>query len=442
MEEARLSFEAADMHGFMADPELLDMMELVKTSNDALDVVTLTENQHSQMLAWCLTPNEGHGLGDAVVKDLLVAAFRCAQEREAAANARFHKNWTPTRVMTSSFGSAFVARETSVSAEKKRTRRLDLFLVDIPNKVVVTIEHKAGSGFGEGQLKAYRKALKKLENTYPNFDFCYIVLDRDLEYYKETARKKIEREWTLLDYGWLQAAARRARSHVARSNEAARLLMAYCERLTEWQGEAEKRTSQLSAKLAMRHESVVEQLREASRMSLWDFEPKRLGSLDGESYRFYRQNRVLCDLLIDSRGIAAVETRLRHLHVFEAGYDLESYRTRLDSPPRGVGPVMKTHLWPVYVNVFRHAQASREADRSKFTVRGMLVRAAFKDDETRAALERQLQNDFPELKNRSDAKVRRFGTQRLLAADEAADMANEHLAKIEKALRALRAAQA
>ena len=57
-----------DLYAFLSDKRLVDLIERVKISDDFLDVVSLTETQHSDMLAWCLHPNEGHGQGDAVIR--------------------------------------------------------------------------------------------------------------------------------------------------------------------------------------------------------------------------------------------------------------------------------------------------------------------------------------------------------------------------------------
>ncbi|MDR6861304.1 PD-(D/E)XK nuclease family protein [Variovorax guangxiensis] len=70
--------ESEDLHSFLADPELVELIEQAKVSDDILDAITLTENQHSDMLAWCLTPDEGHGQGHSVIKDFLEAAYRAS----------------------------------------------------------------------------------------------------------------------------------------------------------------------------------------------------------------------------------------------------------------------------------------------------------------------------------------------------------------------------
>lgn len=105
--------EPNDLYAFLRDPKLLELIELNKTTDDFLDVVKLNENQNSEILAWCMNPNEGHAQGDAVIKDFLEAAYT-AGESCTWDNKKFFSKWTPGRIRTSSFGAAFVTRELAV----------------------------------------------------------------------------------------------------------------------------------------------------------------------------------------------------------------------------------------------------------------------------------------------------------------------------------------
>lgn len=61
--------ESQELYSFLSDDRLVDLVECVKVSDDFLDVISLSETQHSDMLAWCLHPNEGHGQGKARTKN-------------------------------------------------------------------------------------------------------------------------------------------------------------------------------------------------------------------------------------------------------------------------------------------------------------------------------------------------------------------------------------
>jgi hypothetical protein len=69
-----LNVESTELYAFLRDPKLLELIELNKTVDDVFDVLTLTENQNSEVLAWCMNPHEGHSQGDGVIKDFLEAA--------------------------------------------------------------------------------------------------------------------------------------------------------------------------------------------------------------------------------------------------------------------------------------------------------------------------------------------------------------------------------
>lgn len=62
------------LEAFFIDPRVVELCELLRVSDDLLDVINLSENQHSNMLAWLLDPREGHGQGDQILRDLLIAA--------------------------------------------------------------------------------------------------------------------------------------------------------------------------------------------------------------------------------------------------------------------------------------------------------------------------------------------------------------------------------
>ena len=165
--------EADDLYSFLADPELTELVEQAKVTDDILDVINLSENQHSDMLAWCLTPGEGHGQGDSVIKDFLEAAYR-ASDNTIHDNKKFFQKWTPGRIRVSSFGSAFVTREFSVKIkdadrDEKRPGRIDLFIVDPQNQLLIAIENKVGAKLTESQLEDYRKAVNSEIGGRPVF---------------------------------------------------------------------------------------------------------------------------------------------------------------------------------------------------------------------------------------------------------------------------------
>ena len=271
---------------FMADPELTQLAEHLKVTSDLLDIVELSEVQHSDMLAWCMNPAEGHGQGDAVLKDFLIAA--CVSSRDQSCQSRTHaffSKWTLSKIRVTSFGSAWVSRELSNVTSDGKKGRLDLCIVDPQNRIIVVIEHKRGAKLNQAQLDKYWQAVDEQIASKPAFEdylFAYVVLDKKYEDPKEEdlivedKNTKMGQQWALCDYSWLTSAAQRAAHQVARDNSSAQLLMAYCQKQTEWENPAERKITYLAASLASKHERVVDRLREIKRLKLAAWTPKMI----------------------------------------------------------------------------------------------------------------------------------------------------------------------
>lgn len=414
--------EADDLYSFLSDPELIELIEQAKVSDDILDVITLNENQHSDMLAWCLTPGEGHGQGDSVIKDFLEAAYR---ESDSAIydNKKFFRKWTPGRIRVSSFGSAFVTREFAVKVkdpaqEDKRAGRLDLFLVDPQNKLLIAIENKVGAQLTEEQLARYQTAVNREIGSRPifkDYDFAYIVLDRELDWYTDDQLNALGKRWVLLDYAWLEASARRARLQVARNNQAAQLLVAYCQKQTDWESPSEARLSELAGDIADKHPQVIASLRELRGQGVPKWTPKTLEGLGGELTLFRAQHLRLCMLLMHSQGIASLQRKLRKALALSPD-NMENGRTWLGFTTQDMAELtIDDSFWALSIYIYR--QPKSDDDKPRYTLRVVWRRASFDNvcgDE--ADLRRHFEAQLPGLKRFGSAIVRRMVVARDLDA--------------------------
>ncbi|MBD8532912.1 MULTISPECIES: PD-(D/E)XK nuclease family protein [unclassified Massilia] len=364
---------AEKLYDFLSNPKLVTLMERVKITDDFLDVITLGENQHSKMLSWCLNPNEGHAQGDAVLKDFLMAAYRAGQATNTHANKTFFETWTPARIRTASFGSAFVTREFGLQLDGENGKsRLDLFIVDRENKIMITIENKVKAKLGKEQLSGYYERVTEKVARRPVFNkflFLYVVVDSKLETYSDDMLLSLGNRWALLDYTWLQLAAERARLHIERNNEAAQMLMAYCQKQTGWESPNERKVSELAGELVTQHEEVVNQIMTARRIKLTNWTPGSFSGEGGELLVFVKQHTKLCEQLVQARGIGAVRAGLRTSLPSVQDAHFRSGRTWLDVAT----PEMFTLgddpqcLPPLHLNIFRDHSASVES--SLFTLR-------------------------------------------------------------------------
>jgi hypothetical protein len=364
---------AAKLYDFLANPKLVALMERVKTTDDFLDVIILSENQHSKMLSWCLNPNEGHAQGDTVLKDFLMAAYQAGRTTNTHANKTFFETWTPARIRTASFGSAFLRREFGLKLDGDTGKsRLDLFIVDRENKIVITIENKVKAKLGKEQLKAYyERVAEKVARrpVFKEFQFLYVVVDSKLETYDDDMLSDLGNRWALLDYTWLQPAAERARLHIERNNEAAQMLMAYCQKQTGWESPNERKVSELAGELVTQHEEVVDQIMAARHVTLTDWTPGSFSGDTGELLVFAKQHTKLCEQLVQARGIGAVRAGLRTALPSLQDGNFRSGRTWLDvaTPEMFTLTDEPQCLPPVHINIFRDHSASVET--SLFTLR-------------------------------------------------------------------------
>jgi hypothetical protein len=418
--------DIADLNAFLADPELIELIEQVKTSDDLLDVITLNENQHSDILAWCLSPQEGHGQGDATIKDFLHAACIAAEDNRFD-NRRFFDKWTPGRIRTGSFGAAFISREFTIRVEEgSRNGRLDLFLVDPQNQIIVAIENKAGARLSEEQLGRYHAAVKQQIGNRPvfrDYDFAFVVLDRDLYYnYEEEDLVEMGNKWALLDYSWLQNSAKRARHHVERHNNAAALLLAYCQRQTDYCNSTEEKLFERAASLSLRHERVVNALRELDQdLSSWT--PSTLLNQGGALTLFQQQQRQLCILLQNAQGLAAVIFQVRRSLSISEQFELEAGRTWFSVTNKeaiALGFDEDDAWWPIYAQVLRKS-GDDDSGLARYTVRLVWRNHAFDDSKCHLETLRQhFQQDYPALAKFDTRRVRRIVVAKGLNATAAA----------------------
>ncbi|NKI73322.1 hypothetical protein Dpoa2040_000509 [Dickeya sp. CFBP 2040] len=344
---------------FLEDKHFIKLQELLKTSDDILDVITLKENQHSHMLAWCLNPNEGHGQRDAIIKDFLTAAYYASTEHKYD-NKKFFHTWTPGLIHQTSFGSLFVCREFSIVDVHESRRRLDLFLIDPQNKFIVTIENKAGSTPDVTQLDDYQAAVKNAlarNGCFQGYKFLFVAIDKWFNPSAENAVVSQANRWAFMNYQWLNKAAYRARLQSENHHASVQLLLSYCQKQTDWQSPVEQKISELSATLAIRYAPLVEYFYQQRNCSPVQWRASNFTGINAEMLLFLQQHRPLCDKLIQSRGIAGVLVNMKKalpdLQRDDGSNNLQISRTWFNFVTDTMLAISAETYWPLYVNIFR-----------------------------------------------------------------------------------------
>ncbi len=334
---------------FLCDPKLSELCEILKIGDDIFDVINLSENQHSDFLAWLFDPREGHGQGDQIVRDLLISATQAATESGLdgrSTTSRFFAEWPPSRIRTASFGSIFTARELGLKAAE----RVDLFVIDPDNKFVLLIENKAGTTHSQQQLDGYRTSWQEAVASNPHlkdYRSVHIALDRDFVG-ADWSELPSTGYWLHLGYDWLKASADRALMHVERGNAAAKLVASYCNRQTDWESPVSQRAVTLAAKLHQTHGLAITHMLETNTGRL-----EKCWLQDGSSphMMFMLQNKAAFALLRDTQGMASIKATLLASIPDFTRENIYHARVWLSVFPRGWEHFIGQNGWPVYFHV-------------------------------------------------------------------------------------------
>lgn len=362
---------ALDFSAFLSDERLGQMIERLKTGDDLLKIVTLLENQHSDLLSWMFDAREGHGQGDEILRDLLLSAVNALNDDGAHLNKssrtyKFLAAWSIPRIRATSFSAAFAGREVSLS----RSSRPDLLLVDPQNKFVLVIENKAGSKLGKDQLDKYRVATDFLDKHWmlKEYDRAFIALNRELDSIAD-AKKQPSPYWLTMSYDWLKHAAKRASMHVKRGNQAASLVVSYCQQQTEWKSEEEAAISALASELVICFEPEVRFLASlgSKLVKSWLATPLVAGA-DAHLWTFTLQNRVVVNTLVEMSGLIPLEVQIRNRLPKAGEADVQRDRKYLSVIPNGVRKFVPDieDKWPIYLLV--HLQRTDAVGANMFSI--------------------------------------------------------------------------
>lgn len=149
--------------------------------------------------------------------------------------------------------------------------------------------------------------------------------------------------------------------HVARGNSAARLVVSYCNRQTDWENPHDERCLSLAADL---HQSYPEAVKHLIGSSQGRLERAWLNSKTEESYvLFLLQNKSAVAMLKELDGMASVKASILSNLPSLPRDNIEHKRAYLDLSPSGWEQFEGENWWPFVLNV-RHADIAK----SKYTL--------------------------------------------------------------------------
>jgi hypothetical protein len=354
-----------DIDQFCGHSNLVELMELCRTNTDSLELISPTETQHSKILAWAFNPREGHGQGDAVIKDFLVAVHCAARTRDGewlvqgkGLTRSFVERWTPGRILATSFATSFCLCEYSAG-----DGRLDILIVDLANRICVCIENKTGARLGYDQLKKYRYAMIDevfSRSVFKDFAKAFVLLDVN-HFQDEDDPEQHPDGWVRVNYEWLNATANRAELALERGNASAAFLLAYCHRQIDYETKEYKRCELLAKDLVIEFPGVIDQLREirpkVKKPADWNAKTLDLCRGEGQLMQLCLQYGVCIDWLIGYGPTQLVQAELAKafpvLGQREAeNHVWEMYPKSFSINLPLVSPIQGTDLrWPCYVEI-------------------------------------------------------------------------------------------
>jgi len=349
-----------------ADSQWAELVERGRGTADIFDIISIRETQHSDMLAWMFDARKGHGQNDAIFRDFLLAVYESGSLEMPADRIKgkgltrdFICDWTPTRIMTTSFASAMFFREYRLPGDKGESACiLDLLVVDPENRFIIAIENKAGARLTKEQLGKYVTRLRKSRlsrGAFSQFDMAFVALDRDFNDDPESVG--CDPRWARLSYAWLERAARRAELAEQRGNRDASIVLSYARQQFHYQSPNTREIKRIARSLAIRHPDAVAEIRSEGEFlrNPIDWTTARLSSAGrkGQLLRLFHQHRDACDELLDLTRIEMLHGAILDAEQSDELDDLDRvdmrracvfYRPRHSVPSIG-------DFWPLYVRV-------------------------------------------------------------------------------------------
>ncbi len=236
---------------FLSDPDYLALVELEREQR-LLFITDLSETRVSAFVAWLFKPYEGHGLGDAAFRTLLLNLWRANEDNELQMDVV-----APRDLASTNFSDLLLETEYQVSAPVRPGRgpSIDVLAVSRQNGLIVSIENKFGGKLREKQLKTYREAIKK---KFPDYRHLFVYLDWNAGNHPD------DDEWIQLDYSWLIDLLEQHEAAGLLSERALHALRQVRDYLSDSDATSDTtglKRDRLIESLLIKHENVIEEFR-------------------------------------------------------------------------------------------------------------------------------------------------------------------------------------
>lgn len=439
-----MALEKSDFNKFARDPRVLEIGERLKATDNVLHIISFVENQHSNIMSWLLDAREGHGQSDEILKDLLAHASSVANSKPGLLDgktktSKFFAYWTPLRVHTSSFASSFILRELGLG-DQKGNSRLDMLVVDPQNKFILVLENKAGTPQNEPQLSAYKVAVDKLLTVHSElkgYMVALIAMDRyfdEWDYVDADKKRPVwAASWVGINYGWLEASAKRAELQMERGNSSAALVMNYCRQETYWENPEQEHLNKLAFELSQDYPNEMRDLRKCGQ-DPWRKWREKSVKLDPGAWQFILQNRSLIGLLNENYGVPGLVAEIRHMEQSIPERNLTFRRTNIYLCPKGAEDIFNDlDYWGLCL-----IAKCTDDDRTRFDIFFRYVPGGHADADELHRFKKCLDLEFPKFHSTDLERGKKTPLAQQLTSRETANKLVEYWRKATKAIQGVK----
>lgn len=420
---------------FISDPQLSKLIDIYKKTDNIFDIIDHHENQHSEILKWLFDPREGHGQGESIFKDFLIAAYWATKNNgnyNVKNNEDFFEIWTPSKIARTGFNSMVIYREFVLSQDS----RLDLMIVDFDNKLIVVVENKRGAKLTDEQIERYYEEVNRRIRKRPVFKgflTAHVVLDQYYEPDEDLNKDAPRKKWAFLDYSWLESSARRAEYQLSKGNVSSALVVSYCQSQSDYVSKEKKEAGNILAQLANDYTGIIKELSKISLIDLKDITSTMLDQSQGDMWLFAKHYSDLVLEISEKTYLSYMGNQLNN-EFSQYDLDLRFSKSRLYFLNPAWIKLMDDdkEFLPIIVNIWQINNANEEP---KFNVSVHYMKSML-DHSKEEKINNIMKKIFPELqKGRQSASLRRLGMQRNLSKVDALKASIDAFKKLENALR-------
>ena len=148
------------------DDDFSHLQSLTNKEINLMDILRVShkELQHSNFLAWLMSPNESHNLGDFTFKEFIKIYFK-------------ENGFESLGVDTGLSVFDYIKFDFDDLVIKREYKNIDLIFLSKKNKFCMVVENKIYSTEGRGQLKKYRDFAEKEFSDYKYRIYIYLSLE-------------------------------------------------------------------------------------------------------------------------------------------------------------------------------------------------------------------------------------------------------------------------